>query len=916
MGKVYDKTSGMIRTDLSGEELQNLVLQGKADVLKGETYDVVTRDGKRGSFTDPKLLLQALKQGRVRFEGRSEAMAAEAENQGLRTFVENTLSGFSMGASDALGKALSTATTTDPLEIQSRQKQFVDETNIRAAVNPGLATTGQIAGTLASALVPGGPLAQVGKGAKIAGSAVQHGTRLGRLGGAVAREGIEGAAFGLGSAISEASLGDPDEFAEYLLADVGMGFAFGAGLPVFGSAARATGRGAAKLLPSRAKDAVALYAKQSGQTAGKALVKGYDALASKVRRLQGRIIGADAKFLDEAASLTPRGRMIREKLLGRKKPDVQVIQKLTSLSDETEKIVDRASRRAVGSFKKKRVAEVFAKEQVDVGRAAAVADDLFARIEGQADDMLADEVSYGFRADLRRTKKLAAQMRKKIRDADDAASLYAELDDAKRLLADNAKFDRNLRTMSSRDVDSAVALQGLHRELKSNLESTELWGSVGSMQAEVNSSGKQLLGTNKEYRKHFMTQAQGGFVHDPGKVNTFVNGITGVKGDLKMQSLIARRDAQKKLIQTIEDHYDLDDAGRLALRELKQKTDETTALIGEIEENLTVHNKFEELVKAERDSLLEKVVPTLGVGNFAWSVYHGDVDPGDFGLLAAAAFLRPSSAIKLLGQLERHGGRAAARLASGVKKFAGTTAKAVKKTTKPAASKALIELRSKSGEERRRAYEKIQQEIREAKMQMETMVDSVGRSMGRLSEEAPRVSAAVTHKALLALNVLSEDLPGKNFTATEAFGGPHVPAVSQADIDRFQRRLEGVEDPLSILDDMDAGTLSPEKVRAVKTAYPKLFEEMGVQILEELSVAQAEGKEVSYQKRIQLGLVFDQPTDESLKPEFVRAMVELSAQRQKERQSNRGGYAPSRMTPVSISNQPQAAASDQIISRK
>lgn len=909
-GKVYDKTTGMVRNDLTGKELQRRVLEGTAGLIPGESYDVVSADGERGTFTDAKSLVSALQGGQVRFEGREEGMKAEAEDQGLRTFAENTLSAFTMGASDALGRALATAGTTSPVAIQDTQKQFVDETNMRSTVNPGSAISGQIAGTLASALVPGGPLAQVGKGAKIAGSAVQAG-RLGRLGGAVVREGLEGAAIGLGSAISEASLGDPDDFAEYFLADVGMATAFGGGLPILGKTLKAGGKGAMKILPSRAKDVISVYAKQAGALPAKGLERAYDGLRRRLVRLQAKATGADAKFLEKVSASTPEGKILRQKLLGSKKPDVEVVKRLTQLSDDVEQIVQQQSQKAVGTFKKNKVAQMLSKDSVDVATAARAADDVFARIEQQADDMLKDSSSFGWRSDVKRSRDLARNMRQTIKNTDDAAELYVQMDKAKRLLADNAKFNRNLAMMDSRDYAASSALRNLHGDLKANLESAELWGTVGKMQQDVNVAWKEMLDTNKVYRRHFMTNTPQGFVHDAGKLNSFVNQVTGVRGDAKMEALLRRRAAQQRLVKTLDDHYDFDEAGKEAIKRLAGTTDEAGKVIKEIEGNLTLHNKWEEVVKAEKESFFGRVGELSAVGGFLAG------GPAAGAVAAAGTLLfKPATVLRTVASIERHAGNALKRMSSGVKRFAGTAAKTAELTYKPTATKALLELKGTSGERRRKAYESVLSEVRDLASNIDNVTSVLQARMGAISQDAPAISSKMTHRALTALQELSKELPPDSLSTDEAFGAKKVPTATSEQIDRFVQKLEGIEDPLSILDDMNNNMLTAEKVEAVKNVYPRLFEEMGVQIMEEISEAQASGNELPYQKRLQLGLVFEVPTDESLRPNFVRAMIDLSAQRKQQQGQKRGGFAPSRATPKPVSAQPEATVSEQIISRR
>lgn len=95
--------------------------------------------------------------------------------------------------------------------------------------------------------------------------------------------------------------------------------------------------------------------------------------------------------------------------------------------------------------------------------------------------------------------------------------------------------------------------------------------------------------------------------------------------------------------------------------------------------------------------------------------------------------------------------------------------------------------------------------------------------------------------------------------------GAEKTLVSQSELRKFQRYVEGVEDPMSVLDDVKAGRLSVEKVEAVEAVYPALFGEMQRLIIEQAG----QSASMPYQTRLQLGILFKAPLHETMRPESV-----------------------------------------------
>ena len=81
--------------------------------------------------------------------------------------------------------------------------------------------------------------------------------------------------------------------------------------------------------------------------------------------------------------------------------------------------------------------------------------------------------------------------------------------------------------------------------------------------------------------------------------------------------------------------------------------------------------------------------------------------------------------------------------------------------------------------------------------------------------------------------------------------------------------MEAIENPLSALEDLKAGTLTSEKVEVLKYMYPNIYTTIQNQVMQKVM---GSSKPIPYQKRLQLGILLDVNTDESLKPENIAGL--------------------------------------------
>lgn len=186
--------------------------------------------------------------------------------------------------------------------------------------------------------------------------------------------------------------------------------------------------------------------------------------------------------------------------------------------------------------------------------------------------------------------------------------------------------------------------------------------------------------------------------------------------------------------------------------------------------------------------------------------------------------------------------------------------------------------------------EKAIASVKVAANDTEATSNNIQRILGGAHNVAPKVAAAMAMTAGRAVQYLAANTPNGKTDGPSIQPFQQKPRYNRTELDQFAARIEGVENPMSILTDLSHGTISREKVDAVKNVYPQLFREMQQKIA--IQVA-ASPKPLGWEQLKALAVVLGVPTTPTLQPQFVQRMQQsLSAQPQQQ-----GGQSPSSPQP-------------------
>lgn len=172
--------------------------------------------------------------------------------------------------------------------------------------------------------------------------------------------------------------------------------------------------------------------------------------------------------------------------------------------------------------------------------------------------------------------------------------------------------------------------------------------------------------------------------------------------------------------------------------------------------------------------------------------------------------------------------------------------------------------------DRRKDFEKISNTVATASANPAAVTDRVSKSLGDLPDHAPHAASAAIETTLRGLQFLAGKMPPSKrdpYSIQPQFE-PETRA-SDAEISRFMRYAQAVDDPLLVLEEAKAGTLSRDHVEAVKAVYPALYDEMRSTVARSLIES---SRELPYSQLLQIGILLDIPTHKTLSPDFLRAV--------------------------------------------
>jgi hypothetical protein len=174
------------------------------------------------------------------------------------------------------------------------------------------------------------------------------------------------------------------------------------------------------------------------------------------------------------------------------------------------------------------------------------------------------------------------------------------------------------------------------------------------------------------------------------------------------------------------------------------------------------------------------------------------------------------------------------------------------------------------------SYKRNSKEITRLVENINATSDGLINTTKRMSNIAPKITENMNTKAINLLQLLYDKMP-KKLNRPGYSGRP-----SDAEIIKWSKYLDAIDDPLSVIEGLSHGRISREGVEVLRVGYPKLYEEVKLKMLNSMA-----DREVPYNKRVLLSILFNTPFEHFMEPN-VLATIQGSFEPTQETQAQTG----------------------------
>lgn len=835
--------------DVHQDQAQQAFLSGTHNLPASQPVSLNDPQGKPVSV-DASEVHAAITKGGYSFPTQSQ-LDESAKQEQYGEGVGNEAASFALGAGNAATfGGVNQVLAKSGLVSQEALKEIPDR-------NPISHVAGTSVGIIAPALVGDeagilNPIAEVsnlGKAASKLVPAAAEGSGvaskiLSTVGSHALGSAVEGAAYGLGDVVSEQALGDPNLTAQSALAHVGLSAALG------GALGSVVGAGELAIPPAidAAKDAI-----------GKVVSSAKGAASDLYPKAASAVTGIPEQTISEAlanraqAFVTPEER-------------TKVATGLADSLNGQYKQVETALKTANRDIRPVESASLVPNTNHEVAQTE------YTRLFNKLDDTIQEMKSKPEIYPGRYPAKLEELQKGLVRDAkaiESPADIFKALDDLKSNIDKNIKYGT---IPSAADQDAQQVIKGLRFEIKGALENEGTFGQAGARQSAFNEAQNEYIAAKKEFQKNFMIKSPtktGGVQYNinPVKVNTYFNQMSDARGQLRSQVLDNYTKASKNLIDQIEHSYKAAPATTFDKEALSSLVDRNTATTEAAKHQAAISKTMQQITTGAGVNPL-----VTGVAAHALGL------PGT--LVAAAtegynALANPGATITRLANLERMTQNIGNRIDTGVKALVSGSTKAYN-IGRGEVSAGLSRSFGNDRETNAKTYQKRISQVQMYAQNPDQFHQTLDSATKEVYEHAPNVATGIHTSAVAGVNFLASKVPQIPNQGPLA----HKYEPSQTEMSTFNRYYDAVENPVGILKQAAAGTLTTEGIEAVKAVYPKLYEQMTSSILDKISTH----KNVPYKSKLMLSLLLGQDMDGSTLPAMIQANQAAFAGNKKEDQ--------------------------------
>jgi len=700
-----------------------------------------------------------------------------------------------------------------------------------AAANPVAAGVGEVGGQLVMAGAGG-----ITAASRALAGRVAAGSALGR---AAVATGLEGGALGAAQATE-----DPEADAQHVVAGGALGFMLGVGIGAAGHAASSA------------------LGKVFGRAGGEAMWDSFTAKAS----------GAPKELVREFGVSNPEARKAAIDAVAHfdRYAEETAFKMQNTARDLTSTVDDVLEQVRSSTLKREGIAKLMGSElehDVFANRTAASvlknAGDMYSdALAGIDRDAMADTLA-PLRRKLDSTDTWLQKQINAVADAPDLSSKHALINETKQ---DLDKVVKSLRKSSQNKnlfhsdaelvQDVSDRILNVSDELRQSLESPRIWGEkAAAAQREVNAGwyeggvdAMNAFGDAFERNTGRTDFTTGRTIYDADatKFKAAVSGWGKTSSDVSERAMQDYIKNMRRMLDSVDKRYDLVDSKLTSLDTARTKLTELEKIYQESSKHIGMVNRWKELGSYNRagNATLTGAIVGGGLGPL------GAVGAAVGGAFSAAA--NPTGAAAnlanqlLSGSVGKARQRVDAMFTSKITKWIESGGKASSAARLGVVSAAVSSFRGKYRSDD------------EATKQRLSALDSA--DVSQIGEHAPDMPADVAMQAgsvaQSAVDYLRAQVPAY-MTSPSLIRSVREPVMSRPDQVQFARVWGTVTDPGNAAKDLVAGRLTQAQVDAVRTVYPRIYDQMRDSAVTALGARNYGGEQLPTQMRQQLAMLLD-----------------------------------------------------------
>lgn len=158
------------------------------------------------------------------------------------------------------------------------------------------------------------------------------------------------------------------------------------------------------------------------------------------------------------------------------------------------------------------------------------------QLQSRATEMLGDPETYPPRLYKKFAQDVNQWMETSTNPKASSYDVFDATQELKQKLQSYAKYDKQIAPFAP-EKEFVNSSKEISSRLRSALEDSRVWGDAGDIQKNTNKAFTEFLPSLKDFERRFTTKIEGDATIDPGKINTYVNQIGKPNAEIKQSMM-------------------------------------------------------------------------------------------------------------------------------------------------------------------------------------------------------------------------------------------------------------------------------------------------------------------------------------------------------------------------------------------